>query len=154
MENINPPSKVRVGKSQIKNAGRGMFATASITKDQIIEICPVLETREEDYKNLMATRLRDYYFIWNDEPKKVALCLGYGALYNHSYEPNATYKKNIDVGTITFSAIKDIQADEEITVNYNYGNPDDKSKLWIDDIPTSNAWAINILASFPLHSCL
>lgn len=135
MESINPPSKVRVGKSQIKNAGRGMFAKTAIAKNQIIETCPILETREEDYEKLKATRLRDYYFIWSDEPKKVALCLGYGALYNHSYEPNATYKKDTDSGTITFVAIKDIQAGEEITVNYNYGNPDDKSKLWIDDIP-------------------
>lgn len=138
MENINPPLNVYAGTSQIKNAGRGMFATAAIAKNHIIEICPVLETREEDYEKLKATRLRDYYFIWNSEPKKVALCLGYGSLYNHSYEPNATYKKDIHSGTITFMAIKDIQAGEEITVNYNYGNPDDKSKLWIDDIPASD----------------
>ena len=36
---------------------------------------------------------------------------------------------------IEFIAIKDIGLNEEITVNYNYGNPDDKAKLWITDIP-------------------
>ena len=135
MVSITPPSKVRLGTSKIENAGRGMFATADIAKGEVIEACPVLETRTEDYEKLKATRLRDYYFIWNEEPKKVVISLGYGALYNHSYEPNATYKKNIDAGTITFMAIKDIKSGEEITVNYNYGKPDDKSKLWIDEVP-------------------
>lgn len=135
MENITPPTKVRLGASKIENAGRGMFAIADIMNGEIIEVCPVLETRTEDYEKLKATRLRDYYFIWNEKPKKVVISLGYGALYNHSYEPNATYKKNVEAGTITFVAIKDIKSGEEITVNYNYGNPNDKSKLWIDDVP-------------------
>lgn len=137
METIKPPAKVQIGISTIENAGRGMFATADIANGELIEVCPVLETRAGDYENLKPTSLRNYYFIWNDEPKKVVLCLGYGSLYNHSYEPNATYQKDTAAGTITFSAIKDIKADEEITVNYNYGNPEDKSKLWIDDIPSA-----------------
>ena len=56
-----------------------------------------------------------------------------------SYEPNATYTKDVDAGTITFTALRTIRTGEEITVNYNYGNPDDKSKLWIDNIPAAEA---------------
>jgi len=46
----------------------------------------------------------------------VALALGYRSLYNHSFRPNARYD---DVGPLTkdFTALRDIQPGEEITVN-------------------------------------
>ena len=48
----------------------------------------------------------------------MALALGYGSLYNHSYNPNARYD---DVGRQIkeYSALRDIQRGEEITINYN-----------------------------------
>jgi hypothetical protein len=48
---------------------------------------------------------------------------GYGSLYNHSYRPNARY---VDLAgrTKVFTALRDIAAGEEITVNYN-GEPGD-----------------------------
>lgn len=61
----------------------------------------------------------------------VGICFGLGSLYNHSYQANATYKKQIKEQLIEFIAIRDIEKDQEITVNYNYGHPDDKTKLWI-----------------------
>ena len=70
----------------------------------------------------------------SEDKKSVAIALGYGSLYNHSYSANATYEKHFDDKLITFKAIADIRRGEEITVNYNYGNPDDKSKLWIQSI--------------------
>jgi SET domain-containing protein len=73
--------------------------------------------------------------MWGDEePKKVAICFGFGSMYNHSYEPNATYKKRLNENVIEFIAIRPLKKDEEISVNYNYGRPDDKSELWIEDI--------------------
>ena len=66
-----------------------------------------------------------------------AICFGYGSFYNHSYQPNATYKKKIKDKVIEFIALKDIKKSEEITVNYNYGNADDKSRLWIKEIKPS-----------------
>ena len=41
----------------------------------------------------------------------------------------------MDEGFIDFFAIKDIQLDEEITANYWYGDPNNKKKLWMDDVP-------------------
>ncbi|MFN5732282.1 MAG: SET domain-containing protein-lysine N-methyltransferase, partial [Planctomyces sp.] len=48
----------------------------------------------------------------------VALALGFGALYNHSFTPNARYD---DAGRQVkeFRALRDIQPGEEITINYN-----------------------------------
>ena len=71
----------------------------------------------------------------NKNNHKAAICLGFGSIYNHSYNPNATYKKQINDLFIDFIALNDIKKDQEITVNYNYGNPDDKTTLWIKSIP-------------------
>ena len=60
----------------------------------------------------------------------MAVALGYGSLYNHSYQPNARYD---DVGRLTkvFSALRDIEPGEEITVNYN-GKPGDRGPVGFD----------------------
>ena len=63
-----------------------------------------------------------------------AICFGFGSYYNHSYKPNATYKKEIKKQIIRFIAIRDIKKNEEITVNYNYGKQKSKKRLWIKSI--------------------
>jgi uncharacterized protein len=137
MNQLNPSIKIYSSSSKIKNAGRGVFAKENIKKDEVIESCPVILMREEEVPDIRKTELHNYYFMWGSDKTrhKAAICLGFGSLYNHSYTPNATYKKYHEEEMIEFVAIKDIQKDEEITVNYNYGNPNDKSKLWIDKIP-------------------
>jgi SET domain-containing protein len=52
-----------------------------------------------------------------------------GSLYNHSYTPNAVYAKQYDQLIITYTALRDIAAGEEILINYN-GRPDDLDPLW------------------------
>lgn len=135
---ILPSNKIYISQSKIENADRGVFADTNIKEGDLIETCPVIETRLQDYAHLKKTKLRDYYFMWDKNNKKVAICLGFGSMYNHSYSPNATYKKNFKENIVNFIAIKNISKDEEITVNYNSGNPDDKSKLWIESIPSSS----------------
>lgn len=53
-------------------------------------------------------------------------------LFNHSYEPNATYEINFDNETFDFFAYKDIEAGEEIFINYN-GDVDDNDPLWFNN---------------------
>lgn len=124
--------KTYVAQSKIANAGRGIFAALPIKKGEIIEISPVLVLPRKDYPLLKQTELRNYYFMWGKVT--CAVCFGIGSMCNHSYTPNATYKKKIKEQVVEFIAIKDIDKDEEITINYNYGNPDDKNKLWIESI--------------------
>ena len=130
-EVISSP-KIEIRKSQIPQAGRGVFAREFIKKGETIEGCPVLILPRKDYPIVKKTILYNYYFMCGKVT--CGICLGFGSLYNHSYKPNATYKKNIKERVIEFVALKDIKKDEEITVNYNYGNPDDKGPLWIKDI--------------------
>ena len=135
MELVSPSQKIYLTRSAIAHAGRGVFAATHIEKGEIIEHCPIIEIQENEAPLLKQSELVNYYFIWGDDKKKVAICLGFGSLYNHSYEPNATYRKLYDEQFIDFVALKKIGRGEEITINYNYGNPDDKSPLWIKSIP-------------------
>ena len=132
MKKIISSPKIKVAKSQIPQAGRGVFARESIKKGEIIEICPVLVVPRKDYPILKKTILRNYYFLRGKVTCEI--CLGFGSIYNHSYEPNATFKQDIKNHIIRFIAIKSIKKGEEITVNYNYGDPVNKKPLWIKDI--------------------
>ncbi len=109
---------------QVRGKGRGVFARRPIEEGEVIETCPVLVLPAgsiEDFSEGLGT----YVFEWGRG--KLALALGYGSLYNHSYQPNARYADLPD-RTKLFTAIRNIAAGEEITVNYN-GKPDDKTPV-------------------------
>jgi hypothetical protein len=68
--------------------------------------------------------LLDYGFEWGDD--KLAIALGYGSIYNHSYRPNA----KVITGRLAliFIAIRNINPGIEITHNYN-GSPRSRSSV-------------------------
>jgi len=112
---------------QTKGKGRGVFARRLICDGEVIERVPVLvlpvgETRS----NSGTTRMAGYCFEWGRGT--VAVALGYGSLYNHSYKPNARYDDESGQ-TKVFRAIRDIAPGEEIVVNYN-GEPEDETPVW------------------------
>jgi SET domain-containing protein len=112
---------------RIKGKGRGVFARRLIRKGEVIEKVPMLVLTAEEFESgVSGTSLSSYCFAWGKN--SVALALGYGSLYNHSYRPNARYD---DVGPRTkeFTALRVIEPGEEITVNYN-GTPKSRSAVW------------------------
>ncbi|MGI8848358.1 MAG: SET domain-containing protein [Candidatus Dormibacteria bacterium] len=96
--------------------GRGVFATAPIAIDEVIELCPVLRVPEEQVGILDATRLFEYYFAWEGD---AGVALGFGSLYNHSSAPNAVYRKDFAADVVEIRARSDIAAGEEITFDYS-----------------------------------
>jgi SET domain-containing protein len=121
---------------RIKGKGRGVFARRLIRKGEVIETVPMLVLTAEEYENgVSGTSLSNYCFAWGKN--SVALALGYGSLYNHSYRPNARYD---DVGprTKTFTALRVIEPGEEITVNYN-GTPKSRSAVWFDVVEAAGS---------------
>lgn len=103
---------------------RGVYTTSQIKSGDIIEICDVLLLPDSEVDN--NAKIAYYCFVWND--KYCALPLQNGALYNHSYNPNAQYSRNFKFNKITFTAIKDIKVNKEITINYN-GDPNSKDPV-------------------------
>jgi len=112
--------------------GKGIFSTELIEAGTLVEIAPVIVLPEKDSPLIDQSFLYNYYFLWGDEHKSYAICLGYGSLYNHSYSPNCKYETYYDDEVIHFIAIRDIAADEELTVNYNH-DPDDQKPVWFDN---------------------
>ncbi|ARD49593.1 SET domain-containing protein-lysine N-methyltransferase [Sporosarcina sp. P37] len=109
---------------------RGVFATCDIKKGQLLHAAPVIAYPNEDHQHIEKTVLADYAFEYG--VNHTAILLGYGMLFNHSYEPNATYDINFDNHTFDFFAYKDIKAGEEILINYN-GDVDDDEQLWFNE---------------------
>ena len=106
--------------------GRGVFARRAIKKGSIIERVPVVLVPVADIadgtNNPSLAR-----FCFTRNKTTVAIALGYGSLYNHSYKPNARYDDDAAAQMI-FTAVRDIAADEEITINYN-GAPGQKGAV-------------------------
>ena len=107
-----------------------MFARVDIKKGEIIERCPVIEIPKHDASG--ESILVTYIYYLGKNKKRPMLALGFGSLYNHSYQPNAVYKENFKEKTIEFIAIQNIKKGEEITVNYSQGNNKDTNPLWFE----------------------
>ncbi|MDA1013201.1 MAG: SET domain-containing protein [Planctomycetota bacterium] len=107
---------------KIAGKGRGVFARRDIPEGTVVERVPMLIVPIVEIDD---TFLADYCFEWGKGT--YGLALGYGSLYNHSYQPNAQY---LDVGqqSKAYSAIRDIREGEEITINYN-ADPDNKTDV-------------------------
>lgn len=132
-----PKNFIYIGLSK-KFKTRGVFAGKNIKKGEIFEICPVIlvpyKTKRESLGYSPTKSILDnYYFSWNN--KFWAWPAGYGVLYNHSYIPNANYFRDIKKKVIKFKALKTINKNEEILINYN-GSPDDKTPIekWFKEV--------------------
>jgi uncharacterized protein len=128
MVKIIPPTKIFIAESKIPKSGRGVFAAENISKGEVIEEAPILILKFEDFVDTRWNLLFEYYF-WMD--KFVVLALGYASLYNHSLEPNITYKIDKTEKLIRFTSLKDIKKGEELLFNYK-GTSNSKTPLWFE----------------------
>ena len=117
----------------VGNKGRGIFTDAPIAKGAVIERAPVIELAAEQWEFVEKTELFHYCYSWGTESQHAAVALGYGSLYNHSYDPAAVYVKRLEERVVEFVALRDIAAGEEVTINYN-GDPTDKQPMWFGDV--------------------
>jgi uncharacterized protein len=131
MKKIITSDKIYVGQSKIPDAGRGIFARCDIKKGEVIESCPIIEVPGYDRSNLDGSILVTYFFYFGKRKERLAICLGFGSIYNHSYKPNAKFKIKVKDMLIDFTAIENIKKDDEITFNYYNGNPQE-SPLWFE----------------------
>jgi hypothetical protein len=121
---------IAVGESGDK--GRGVFAQKRFRAGELIERCPVILLNPAERDRIGSTILGMYCFCWGADTEEMAIALGYGSIYNHSYEPNADFHRAVEKGAMDFVALRDIERGEEITINYN-GVPEDRSPIWFDD---------------------
>lgn len=115
----------------VPEKGRGVFTDSPIPKNTIIEVSPVLAMDAASRQLLDKTLLHDYIFEWDTIQSKCCIAWGYVSLYNHSYKANCEYFMDFDNNNITIKTVSEIQAGEELTINYN-GDWDASKPVWFD----------------------
>jgi uncharacterized protein len=121
--------EIKISKLSNGELNRGVFAKQDIKKGELIHEAPVLPYPNEEHVHIEKTLLADYAFEYGINHS--AILLGYGMLFNHSYQPNANYEINFENHTFNFYAYTDIKAGEEILINYN-GDVDNNDPLWFN----------------------
>lgn len=110
--------------------GRGVFSTVPIKKGMLVEACPVLPLSKSEYEAVLPTKLHSYVYTWpgskqkpnSNQDKWTGACVafGFGSLYNHSDDPNSVWRADVKNQLLNFRALRDIEAHEEITHNYEW----------------------------------
>ena len=129
--------RIHLGMSAIKNAGTGVFATNDIPSRTVIESSPVILVSRDlfDVINNIHSNVRnilsDYPFAW---PNGIsAFALGWGGLYNHSFEPNVMWEfvteEDDGFNALRFRTKRDIKAGEELFIRYVWM----AARLWFVD---------------------
>lgn len=126
MQNKSIILPLYIGSSDTLKGIRCVKAARDIKEGELIEACPVILVPMVEYDSLSNTTLKHYEFEW-DENNEV-IVLGYGSIFNHSFQANVFYTKDFKNKTMNFVAARDIKKDEELLTNYN-GNEEPPSQI-------------------------
>ncbi len=107
--------------------GRGVLAAGFISAGELVERSPVLIIPHRDRQATDSTIIFTYVFMWENDTTeedlyshtgRSAIALGLTSLLNHSYTPNCEFIRHIDEMEIDLVALRDIDAGEELTIDY------------------------------------
>lgn len=101
--------------------GRGVFAARKIYGGELVEACPVVVIGSPSSQTPLELRriVFDWGFLTNG-PVARCLALGWGSMYNHANPANMKYLAYPDSYELHFISVRDIERDEELTINYNH----------------------------------
>lgn len=102
--------------------GRGVFTRQAYLAGAVVEISPVVEL-DAPFEAL-PLQVQRIVFCWGKAAGAAghpdyAIVLGVGSIFNHSANPNLAYAPNTDRQALVFTALRDIDAEEELTIDYN-----------------------------------
>ncbi len=109
--------------------GRGVCSTVPVRRGEIVEVSPVIPLSAKDWKLIKHTLLETYVFAWGKSQRLNAMPMGFGGLFNHSDDPNVDFQLNLKEKTVTFRALRDIAALEQLTIDYRWPKKDRKKHL-------------------------
>jgi hypothetical protein len=115
--------------------GRGVFALESFREGAVVEACPVVVfDTPADFLPEVLDRLMFDWGALAGVPDTAALALGYGSLYNDDNPANMRYEALPTAAMLRFIAVRDIEADEELTINYSAhgGGPTWRDDNWFE----------------------
>ncbi len=111
--------------------GRGVFTNETIATQTLVEESSVIVMDGRERKLLDQTLLHDYIFEWGEDKSQCCIALGYGSIYNHSYQSNCEYEMDYEKQMIRIISTQQIEAGKELFINYN-GDWDDTTSVWFD----------------------
>jgi len=112
--------------------GKGVFTKKPIPAGTVIEISPVIVLNEKDRELVEKTKLFYYIFEWGEDVAQGVIGLGYVSMYNHTSPSNCEYEMDYKKETIAIKTMRDIEAGEELTINYSAGW-DDFEPVWFKE---------------------
>ena len=115
--------------------GKGVFSKRLIKEGTVIDVAHVVLLKENEFDLIADTVLYNYSYEWggpnNDSEFMAAISLSISQFINHSFTPNIKYEYDYENKAIIYTAIRDINKGEELTVNYN-GDVDNKKDVWFE----------------------
>ena len=106
---------LHIQKSEIH--GYGVFTDTHINKGDIVEVLPIIQKVTHNDKEYCGSIFTHSAFPYLDG-KHFWHASGYMGMLNHSSTPNLDWSIDYDADIATFVAIKDIDKDQEININY------------------------------------
>jgi hypothetical protein len=113
---MNPSLEIR----RVAGKGRGVFAGRAFRAGEVVERCPVIPLTRAEADACADTILDDYFFAWGARGTARCLAMGYGELYNHADDPNATATRNVGTLELVIRARRPIRKGEQITLDYGW----------------------------------
>jgi uncharacterized protein len=107
--------------------GWGIFTKKKIVKHTVIEVSPVVVLSAAEKILIDQTILYNYIFDWDNN--QACMALGNISIYNHANPSNCEYFQDYEQCTICIKTIRDIAANEELTINYQ-GDFDNQKPVW------------------------
>ena len=114
--------------------GRGVFAGRAFVQGEVVESCPVIPYDPLPDRRL-PQEIRRIVFGWGAflglQRRRPAIVLGYGSIYNHNNPASLRVEADGANRILRLVAVRDIGADEELTINYNsLGNGVSSDNTW------------------------
>jgi SET domain-containing protein len=117
---ISPPTKIYLKDSPLHNLG--VFSSQTIKKGEVIDVCPFLSFPQGSQEKIPVFSNYTFCFPRSENWDEHALVLGYGSYYNHSETPNVDWYTNNEERTFVYFALRDINEEEELLINYGNGS--------------------------------
>lgn len=103
---------------RIRGKGWGAFCSKRIPKNTIFNVTTLLVLTVREAHLMSGSSLEPYWYEFGTKGRAIAL--GLGSILNHSDEPNCSYHFSKVKKTLSFYALRDIPAHEELTHDYGW----------------------------------
>jgi len=112
-----PPWRIVAAPWTGEPHARGIAAATPLRRGALVDAAPAVRLDAAAYAAVNATPLAHYVFAERGTGGGL-VALSAGSLFNHSRRPNVDYRLDGARARILFTAARDVEAGEELTISY------------------------------------